>query len=55
MIIGLANVRADLTYQQGLPKMFTRRTRLDYYEPLLNGLGEQAVLKQEIMATGAVS
>ena len=55
MIIGLANVRADLTYQQGLPKMFTRRTRLDYYEPLLNGLGEQAVLKQEIMATGTAT
>lgn len=55
MIIGLLNVRADLTYQQGLPKMFTRRTRLDYYEPLLNGLGEQAVLKQEIMATGTAT
>lgn len=55
MIIGLANVRADLTYQQGLPRMFTRRTRLDYYEPLLNGLGEQAVLKQEIMATGTAT
>lgn len=55
MILGLVNVRADLTYQQGLPKMFTRRTRLDYYEPLLNGLGEQAVLKQEIMATGTAT
>lgn len=52
MIIGLVNVRADLTYQQGLPKMFTRRTRLDYYEPLLNGLGEQAVLNHEIYAQG---
>ena len=52
ILLGLANVRADLTYQQGLPKIFSRRTRLDFYEPLLNGLGEQAVLKQEIMATG---
>lgn len=52
MIIGLANVRADLTYQQGVPKMFTRSTRLDFYEPLLNGLGEQAVLNKEIYAQG---
>lgn len=52
MIIGLANVRADLTYQQGVPKMFTRQTRLDFYEPLLNGLGEQVVLLGELYAQG---
>lgn len=52
MVIGFANVRADLTYQQGLPRMFTRSTRLDFYEPLLNGLGEQAVLNRELMAQG---
>lgn len=51
-IIGLMNVRADLTYQQALPKMFSRRTRLDFYEPLLNGLGEQAVLRKEVIAQG---
>lgn len=54
MILGFCNVRADLTYQQGLPKMFTRRTRLDFYEPLLNGLGEQAVLNREIYTQGNV-
>lgn len=52
MILGFVNVRADLTYQQALPKMFTRRTRLDFYEPLLNGLGEQAVLNHEVYAQG---
>ena len=52
MLFGIANVRADLTYQQALPRMFTRSTRLDFYEPLLNGLGEQAVLKKEIKAQG---
>lgn len=52
MILGFANVRADLTYQQSVPRMFTRSTRLDFYEPLLNGLGEQAVLRQEVDATG---
>lgn len=55
MIIGLMNVRADLTYQQGIPKMFTRRTRLDFYEPLLNGLGEQAVLNKELYAQGTAA
>lgn len=52
MLIGLANVRADLTYQQGIPKMFSRQSRLDFYEPMLNGLGEQAVLNKELYAQG---
>lgn len=52
MIIGLMNVRADLTYQQGIPRMFSRQTRLDFYEPLLNGLGEQSVLNKELFAQG---
>lgn len=52
MVIGLINVRADLTYQQGIPKMFSRRTRLDFYEPLLNGLGEQSILNKELFAQG---
>lgn len=47
-IIGLVNVRADLTYQQGLPRMFSRRTRYDYYWPALAHIGEQAVLNKEI-------
>lgn len=51
-IIGLVSVRADLTYQQAVPKLFSRRTRLDFYEPLLNGLGEQAVLRKEVVAQG---
>lgn len=51
-IIGLINVRTELTYQQGLHKMWTRRTREDHYWPSLAGLGEQAILRQEIYATG---
>ena len=47
-IIGLINVRADLTYQQGLNRMWSRRTRYDYYWPALAHLGEQAVLSKEI-------
>lgn len=52
VIIGLANVRADLTYQQGLNRMFSRRTRFDFYEPALAHLGEQAILNKEIYLTG---
>lgn len=51
VIIGLACVRADLNYQQGLNRMWSRRTRWDYYWPELAHIGEQAVLKKEIMLT----
>lgn len=52
LIIGLASVRADLTYQQGLDRMFSRRTRYDFYWPALSHLGEQAVLNKEIYTQG---
>jgi hypothetical protein len=51
-IIGLVNIRADLTYQQGLRRMWSRRTRFDHYWPALAHLGEQAVLNKEIYAQG---
>lgn len=54
-IIGLVNVRADLTYQQGLDRLWSRRTRFDFYYPVLSHLGEQAVLNKEIYATGTSS
>lgn len=52
VILGLCMVRADLTYQQGVPRMFSRRTRFDFYFPALANLGEQAVLNKEIYAQG---
>jgi hypothetical protein len=51
-IIGLVSVRADLTYQQGLPKMWSRSTRYDFYFPVFASLGEQAVLNKEIYVQG---
>lgn len=48
VILGLANVRADLTYQQGLNRMFTRKTKYDFYWPALANLGEQTILNKEI-------
>ena len=41
VIIGLVSVRADLNYQQGLNRMWSRRTRWDFYWPALSHLGEQ--------------
>jgi len=52
VIIGLISVRADLTYQQGLERMWSRKTRFDFYLPALSHLGEQAVLNKEIYCQG---
>lgn len=54
-IIGLVNVRADLTYQQGLHRLWSRQTRFDFYWPSLAHLGEQAVLNKEIYAQGTAA
>jgi hypothetical protein len=54
IIIGLVNVRADITYQEGLDRMWSRQTRYDYYWPTLAHLGEQAVLNQEIYIDAAM-
>ena len=53
LIIGLVAVRADLTYQQGLARMWSRQTRYDFYWPALAHIGEQAVLNKEIYAQGS--
>ena len=52
LVIGLVCVRADLTYQQGLNRMFSRSTRYDFYWPSLSTIGEQSVLNKEIYAQG---
>lgn len=51
-IIGVANVRSDLSYSQGLHRSDSRTTRLDFYWPQLANLGEQPVLNKEIFAQG---
>ncbi|AZL82878.1 major capsid protein [Apis mellifera associated microvirus 32] len=51
-LLGLVSVRADATYQQGMSRHWSVRTRYDYYEPLAANLGEQAVLNKEIYMTG---
>lgn len=48
IVIGTVCVNADLNYQQGLNKMWSRQTRFDHYWPAFSHLGEQAVLNKEI-------
>lgn len=55
VIIGLAVVRAQHTYQQGLSRMWTRRRLLDYYQPSLAHIGNQPVYNYEIFAQGTAT
>jgi hypothetical protein len=54
-IIGLICINADLTYQQGLDRSYSRSTRYDYYFPSFAHLGEQAVLNKEIYTQGTTA
>lgn len=51
-IIGLACVRTDHTYQQGIERFWSRKSRFDFYWPSLANIGEQAILNKEIYAQG---
>ena len=55
IIIGIVCARADLNYQQGLERMFSRSTRFDFYWPALAHLGEQEVLNKEIFSDGTAA
>lgn len=52
VVMGIASIRADLTYQQGTNRMWSRKTRYDFYWPALAHIGEQAVLNKEIYTQG---
>lgn len=47
-VLGLACVRTEHTYQQGLEKIWNRKNRFDFYWPALANIGEQAILNKEI-------
>lgn len=51
-VIGLMVARYDHTYQQGLDRLWSRKTRFDYYFPVFANIGEQPVLNKEIFAQG---
>lgn len=52
IVIGLCNIRTDLSYQQGINKTWLRQTREEFYWPTFAHLSEQAVLNKEIYAQG---
>lgn len=52
IVIGLCNIRTDLSYQQGINKTWLRQTREEFYWPSFAHLGEQAILNKEIYAQG---
>lgn len=54
-IIGLVNVRADLTYSQGVRRHWNRRTIYDWYFPVFAMLGEQGILTKELYANGSAT
>lgn len=54
-VIGLACARADITYQQGLERMWSRSTRYDFFWPKLQELGEQTILNKEIFLQGTAA
>lgn len=51
-LLGLARIRHNPVYQQGLNKLWSRSTLFDFYNPIFNGLGEQPVSNKEILAQG---
>jgi hypothetical protein len=55
IVIGLVAIRADLTYQQGMHKMWSRLTRYDFYFPVFAHLGEQSILNKEIYCDGSAN
>lgn len=55
-IIVLANVRADITYQNNaIHQMFSRRDRFDFYHPILANIGEQPILNEELFAVAGTT
>lgn len=55
IIIGIASARADLNYQYGLNRMWSRSTRFDFFWPDLAHLGEQTILNKELYAQGTTN
>lgn len=54
MILGFCCVRVKHTYSQGIPKFFSKKTRLDFYFPVLAHIGEVAVKNKEIYYNGGI-
>lgn len=51
----LISARSNITYQEGLTRELSYRTRYDWYQPEFANLGEVAVLNKEIYCQGNAS
>lgn len=49
IVLGLLSITTDNYYQQGLHKSFSRKSRYDFYHPLLQHISEQAVKRKELI------
>lgn len=52
ILMGLAVIRTEHSYQQGIPRILSRKTRQDFYWPELASIGEQGIKNKEIFAQG---
>ena len=52
-VIGVCVARYDHSYQNGIERFWSRKTRFDYYFPVLANIGEQAIFNKEIYADGS--
>ncbi len=55
VLIGIVNVRGDITYSQGIDRYWQKSTRYDFFYPVLSQIGEQSVLNREIWSDGGVN
>ncbi len=55
VLLGMVNVRGDITYSQGLDRMWSKSTRYDFFYPVLSQIGEQSVLNKEIWSDGTAN
>ena len=53
LIIGLCVARYEHTYQQGINRLWSKKSRTDFYLPVLANIGEQPVFNKEIFAQGS--
>lgn len=55
LLLGFASIRADLTYQQGMDRFWSDKTRYDLFWGAFSHLGEQSVLNKEIFCDGSAN
>lgn len=52
ILMGLFVIRTEHTYQQGIPRILSRKNRMDFYWPALANIGEMYIKNKELFAQG---